>query len=167
MLTVDATDTIKSLQEYKIQLEEKMKQAVWKTMHYWADVIINVTPVGDLNAFMGYYIRRKEIYGWQLKPGLLMGNYTVTLNSPDTTFDSGSFDNIAGANFHGKVRYAENNYKLGDTVYITNNTPYLYQQGINAGGAIEAGYSKQAPQGIKQPSLEAIQHLYKIEFDNI
>jgi hypothetical protein len=85
--------------------------------------------------------------------GRLRGNWNVNVNSIDTTeypIDASSLGSMpSGAGLLRSVS-ALSSFKIGDTIFVTNNMPYVYklEYGLYGDGAkTVGGYSRQAPQG--------------------
>jgi len=170
MFSADVTDLLKSLEDYRNQVVKKLKATINTVMYEWSSEVIRITPLGDVDKYWGYYHTREDKYGWKEQAGLTRGNWMFGLNSDSITFDSSSFDSGSGT-LKASLSTVMHGYKLGDTITLGNATPYILTPGINntlfkrAKGRLEGGYSRQAPDGLKAPTLEAIQRLYKIPFD--
>jgi hypothetical protein len=67
--------------------------------------------------------------------GRMVGNWNVGINAPDTTYDENRLD-PTGSGMRSRNLPITARAKLGDTVYITNATPYA--------GYEEFGTSKRA-----------------------
>ena len=89
--------------------------------------------------------------------GRCRGNWRVSINSVDTTYDydyaaEGDSLESKGAAAGQKAINAGNSkivlYKLGETIFITNNLDYSY--------SLEYGSSKQAPQGMLKITFEEL-----------
>lgn len=167
MITVDVSAFKTSLDKYRAQTRAKMKDMVWEVMRIWSDSVVELTPFGDSTKFANRYASREHLYGWRSQPGLLLGNWNISINNADTKFYSGSFSDQAGGMVKAKVTTNEDRFNLGDTIYLSNSTPYLIRDNINAGGSIEGGYSKQAPNGLKDPLLQAIMALHKVAYSKL
>lgn len=172
MFSADVTDLLKSLEDYRNQVVKKLKATINTVMYEWSSEVIRITPLGDVDKYWGYYhTRAKEPYGWKEQAGLTRGNWMFGLNAESISFDSSSFDSGSGT-LKASLSTVMHEYKLGDTITLGNATPYILTEGINTNamsrrgrGTLEGGYSMQAPNGLKAPTLEAIQRLYKIPFD--
>jgi len=170
MFSADVTDLLKSLEDYRNQVVKKLKATINTVMYEWSSEVIRITPLGDVDKYWGYYHTRENQYGWKEQAGLTRGNWMFGLNAESISFDSSSFDSGSGT-LKASLSTVMHGYKLGDTITLGNATPYILTPGINntlfkrAKGRLEGGYSRQAPDGLKAPTLEAIQRLYKIPFD--
>lgn len=166
MIKVDVSAFRASLDKYRVQTREKMKDTVWQVMRVWADQVISLTPYGNTNSpkNQARYDSRKNLYGWDAKAGLLLGNWNITLNDSSTKFSGNMFSTPDGSVLNAQLATKGDRFELGDTVYLSNATPYLMRSNINAGGSIESGYSAQAPNGLKDPLLQAIMSLHRVAF---
>lgn len=171
MFSADVTDLLKSLEDYRNQVVKKLKATINTVMYEWSSEVIRITPLGDVDKYWGYYHTRENQYGWKEQAGLTRGNWMFGLNAESISFDSSSFDSGSGT-LKASLSTVMHGYKLGDTITLGNATPYILTEGINTNamsrrgrGTLEGGYSMQAPNGLKAPTLEAIQRLYKIPFD--
>jgi len=172
MFSADVTDLLKSLEDYRNQVVKKLKATINTVMYEWSSEVIRITPLGNTDSPQNTrrYGMRESMYNWSPKAGLTRGNWMFGLNSDSITFDSSSFDSGSGT-LKASLSTVMHGYKLGDTITLGNATPYILTPGINntlfnrAKGRLEGGYSLQAPNGLKAPTLEAIQRLYKIPFD--
>ena len=167
MIKVDVSAFKASLDKYRLQTREKMKDTVWEVMRVWADSAIEFTPFGDSVKFANRYKSREHLYGWRSQPGLLLGNWNISVNNADTRFYGNSFSDQSGGMIKAKLVTNEDRFNLGDTIYLSNSTPYLVRDNINAGGSIEGGYSSQAPNGLKDPMLQAIMTLHKVAYSKL
>jgi len=82
--------------------------------------------------------------------GRARGNWFPSINTPatgttDTADPSGSATLAA-------IAATVNGAELGDTIWLTNNLPYILP--------LENGHSKQAPQGMVDINLEAVADFY-------
>lgn len=166
MIQVDVSAFKASLNKYRLQTREKMKDTVWEVMRVWADQVISLTPYGNTHSTQNQarYESRQNLYGWDAKAGLLMGNWNIALNDSSTKFRSNMFSTPDGSVLNAQLATKGDRFELGDTVYLSNATPYLVRSNINAGGSIEQGYSQQAPNGLKDPLLQAIMSLHRVAF---
>ena len=167
MITVDVSAFRASLEKYRLQTREKMKDTVWEVMRVWADSAIEFTPFGDSVKFANRYKSREHLYGWRSQPGLLLGNWNISVNNADTRFYGNSFSDQSGGMIKAKLVTNEDRFNLGDTIYLSNSTPYLVRDNINAGGSIEGGYSRKAPNGLKDPLLQAIMALHRVAYSKL
>lgn len=79
--------------------------------------------------------------------GRLRGNWNVGINAPNVA-EHGA--DISGMESNARALGALSNFKLGDSIFITNNLPYTHKLEFGLygdGPKTMGGYSKQAPQG--------------------
>ena len=169
MIKVDVSAFRASLDKYRAQTRQKFKDTVWEVMRVWSDQVIALTPYGNTNSpkNQARYDSRKHLYGWDSKPGLLLGNWNIRLNDSETTFSGNMFSSPDGSVINSQLAVKGDRFELGDTIYLSNSTPYLVRDNINAGGSIEGGYSSQAPNGLKDPLLQAIMALHKVAYSKL
>lgn len=85
--------------------------------------------------------------------GRLRGNWNVSINSIDSSeygIDAGSLGSLPSGSGLVRSVSALSSFKIGDTIFVTNNMPYVYklEYGLyNDGAKTVGGYSRQAPQG--------------------
>jgi hypothetical protein len=79
--------------------------------------------------------------------GRARGNWYPSINAPSTAVDFGASDK-SGSQAISAAQGVIASMRLGDTVWLTNNLPYILP--------LENGHSKQAPQGMVDINLEAI-----------
>ena len=85
--------------------------------------------------------------------GRLRGNWNVGLNGVDNTeypIDASALGSLPSGSGLTRSASALSSFKIGDTIFITNNMPYVYklEYGLyNDGPKTVGGYSRQAPQG--------------------
>lgn len=79
--------------------------------------------------------------------GRLRGNWNVGINAPNMA-EQGA--DISGMESNARALGALSSFKLGDSIFITNNLPYTHKLEFGLygdGPKTMGGYSKQAPQG--------------------
>ena len=82
--------------------------------------------------------------------GRARGNWYPTINAPskELTNDKKRYSKTGGA-VVGKINETINTAQLGDTVWLTNNLPYINR--------LEDGYSQKAPEGMVGINLLRVQ----------
>jgi hypothetical protein len=108
-------------------------------------------------------LQAKVIEKSPVDTGMLRANWNVSLNLMDTAEYS---SDISGSTAIARGVGELFSFKVGDSIYITNNLPYvanlefgLYGDGEKTSG----GYSKQAPQGfVRITYKEVVNDLDKI-----
>ena len=91
------------------------------------------------------------VLGTPVDQGRARGNWFPSLNSPSNAVDQNAFDKSGGkaiADLTSKASSA----KLGDTLWMTNNLPYILP--------LENGSSKQAAEGMVDVNLNAVAAQY-------
>lgn len=151
MITADTSKLEKQLAEYKLQVERKLKHMVTSFAHRIADYAISKTPIGDSVKYAGFYQARTDLPQVE---GLAQGNWQFS-HSPN-----GNLQLIAGQGSGGAaldiLETKAASYKLGDTFYILNPTPYI--------GMLENNYSRQTGfDGISEPTIALVMSTYSID----
>lgn len=83
--------------------------------------------------------------------GRARGNWFPSINSPSSALDMNAQDKSGSAAI-GALTGVAMGAQLGDTIWMTNNLPYILP--------LENGHSKQAPQGMVDINLNAIAAAY-------
>lgn len=91
------------------------------------------------------------VLGTPVDEGRARGNWFASLNSPSSAVDEEARDK-SGSKAIASVTNTVGAAELGDTVWMTNNLPYILP--------LENGSSKQAPAGMVDLNLNAIQAIY-------
>jgi hypothetical protein len=93
--------------------------------------------------------------------GRLRGNWNVGLNAPNINeYPSDKGGSEADARALGSL----SNFKLGDTIFITNNLPYVpkLEFGLYGNGSkTTGGYSKQAPHGFIRITFQEVKSAFE------
>ena len=124
---------------------------------------VDNTPYGDAVAFSGFYSSQARTAVVPAEAGYAKGGWLVSMNSvPNVEFPDRATE-ASGYNIKTKAASATLGYNLGETVYISNHTPYVYRQDwpSNGFGSLEQGYSKQAPLGISAPTMDKIMQVFR------
>ena len=159
------TDSLlKSIQEAEQKMKLGLESMVRGLTFSIAKEAIDNTPYGDSDLYRGFYsspvrvARLPEAEAGRAKGGWLVSMKTV----PNVEFPDIATDTTAG-NIKSKAIIAGETYNLGETVYVSNHTPYVYRSGWPYGqyGSLEQGYSNQAPLGISTPTMQAIMQVFK------
>lgn len=169
MRASNADVVAKEISKYIEEVEHHLKKMVINFSYTVTVKAIDTTPYGIMNPL--YHIpERLKVY--QPEVGHAKGGWNVGINSEgkDGEVAADTIDAIYTKN----LAYAAlQPYKIGDTVFITNSVPYVANKGWTRTpfGALEEGYSGQAPQGIKNPTIEEIksvfQHDLKAMYDDL
>ena len=167
MIKTNSEKVAQSIRDASAKIEKKLNGMVQEFVYKTAEDIQNITPIGDASfAVSGQklhdgksttqtskYLMRPA--GWVQEPGLTRGNWMVSATEQGIEFDSmQNSSSKALAN----ILHTTETFKLGDKIYLGNATPYLMNE-FN-GGALEHGYSKQAPNGISKPLVALVGNIY-------
>lgn len=151
MISADTSKLEKQLAEYKLQVERKLKYMVASFAYRIADYAIDNTPIGDSVKFARYYQARTDLPQVE---GLSKGNWQFS-TSPNATLQLIAGQGSGGAALDVLLHKAAN-YKLGDTFYIVNPTPYI--------GLLENNRSNQTfGNGIYKPTIALVMSTYSID----
>ena len=152
MIKADVDSTVKQLTELELVIKRKLERMVERFAEDVGRKAIDNTPIGDAVTYAERYRQRFEQDGLRPVAGFARGSWRYAVNESPMLqeYYSGSLalDGIKGA---------VNFYKLGQKFYITNSGPYI--AGLEAG----VGSKQQAPDGIKQPTLEQVQAVYRAD----
>lgn len=152
-ITSNASELHKQLLEIQAKVKRKLEGMVRGFAYSIAMEAINKTPLGDSEQYARYYKARTE---WPQVEGLARGNWQYSESGPVFRLIAGQDSGNAALD---QVEVAAMQYKLGDSFSIGNATPYIM--------ALENGYSRlQAPQGITNPTMQAIQVAYKTDLQS-
>lgn len=149
MLSIDATDFNKSLQEYKEQLEKHLESAVKQMALGIVQDLIRKTPYGNSAIFGPFYdMRRMEDPRYPASEGMTRANWNITVDNyaPSVAYVDGTRQ---GENSIARSTRGIASYKVGETIYIHNATPYI--------GMIN---SQQSPGGVRNHISQAIEAIY-------
>lgn len=163
----------KSLEAYHKEAVKKLEGMV-EIFSYWVTwQAIENTPYGDSDAYSALYNKKARTRYLPAEAGFAKGGWVIEMDKP---FSSNYFmqaDSENATNVKWAAEQRSMNYELGNTVYITNNVPYVandawpyanYRNGDPV-KSLEGGASTQAPKGIMQPTFEAIAGIYQLKLD--
>ena len=154
----DTSQLLLQLQAFEKEATRRMEKMVEGFAYHMAKRAIFNTPLGDASNIinLGYYEQRFANTGLLIDEGLARGNWQF---SKDASFQFvGNYGQDSDIQAARNVESQSKAYKLGETFYIGNSAPYI--------GALERGYSKQALNGIVQPTMDDIKGLYAFDFQN-
>ena len=167
MITTNVDALVRQLEDLHKETTRKLERMVEEFAEAFAEEAIFNTPVGDKETYANLYQIRARIYGWSEDPGLARGNW----NFDSGAYTSFSFDRNAndptGSLSMSRVNSQVSEYKLGQTIWLVNPTPYVYKDGVMGGQSLESGYSKQAPNGITAPTIDYIVNVYQYNFKTV
>lgn len=83
--------------------------------------------------------------------GRARGNWVPAIGAPSNSVDNNKFDGSGQSTVSAAVSVSRS-AKMGDTIHLTNNLPYIKK--------LENGYSKKSPRGMVGINVTAIQSKY-------
>lgn len=172
MRASNADVVAKEIQEYKAEVERKLKGMVAMFAYQTAQIVQEQTPIGSASSleagdsgekpydtYFALYQKRQREYGIDIDVGFHKGAITFSEDSnfefnPDIQDDYAALNDVYEA--------AENRYQIGETFYIGASGPgYDFLDKKNG-----AKGSDQAPNGIVEPSLPRIYAIdNKVNYD--
>lgn len=172
MISCDTSKLEQSLLKFHQEAIRKLEGMV-ELFSYWITFeAIENTPFGDPIEYAALYQNpaRLSIVKNALA-GHAKGGWVIQQNTPYGSAWFMQADNESAENVKWAADQRSQNYKLGDTVFITNNVPYVASDGwpyeVYKNGSpvlsLENGASKQAPYGIMEPTLNAILGIYEAD----
>ena len=158
MLTFDTSKLEASLDKAKVEINRKLGGMVQKFSYAISISAIRNTPIGDSEAYALKYAQRFAKLGLEPIEGFARGSWRVNMNSPDTMLHE-----IYGADSGGVAEQIISihleEYKLGDSIYISNVGPYIEK--------LENNHSLQTrDMGIANPTFESILGLYQFQLED-
>ncbi len=172
MLKVDASKLIAQLQKLEKEITGKLEVMVRGFAYDITEEAIDNTPYNfDGINWMYNLTSRRKILGnpevGKAKGGWTLGiNKIVAIRNPEAASDAGA------SNTKSVAAFELTNYKLGNTIYLTNKTPHVVKDGfpldVYPGSgkpvlSLENGGSPQAPNGIMRPTMQTIQTVYSLQ----
>lgn len=152
MIKCDVSELLKELEELHKDAIRRLEQMVRGFTYQFALTAIENTPIGDHVAYADKYKSREKSMGLRPIAGFAQGSWQV----PDTVSGGLDFQELySGDAAVNTVRTHMMNYKLGETITLGNQGPYI--------GLLNNGYSDQAPEGIIKPTIEQMLSTYKID----
>lgn len=155
MLSVDASGLADSLKKAELEIQRKLVGMVNKFARDFVEGAVSNTPIGDSQKFASYYQARTTLPQVE---GLSRGNWQIKHTSDFQTLL------IAGPS-SGEVSadqselYMQANYKLGDTFYVGNATPYI--QALENNSSIQTN-----GEGIAGPTIDLVTRVYQQRLDD-
>lgn len=172
MISCDTSKLEQSLKKFHEEATRKLEGMV-ELFSYWVTFeAIENTPFGDDQLYAGLYQNPARLsIVKNTKAGHAKGGWVIEQNKPFSSVWFMQADNENADNVKWAADQRSQNYKIGDTVYITNSVPYVvsdawpYDTYRNGSPLIslENGGSKQAPFGIMEPTLNAILGIYEAD----
>jgi hypothetical protein len=153
MIAVDTSKLESSLVNAEAEIRRKLLGMVEKFTLNFTQVAVNKTPIGDDITFRSLYDSREAPLPQEA--GMSRANWNI--NEVDDFYPIYSTDQ--NLPYSDASRYMNSFYKLGETYYLGNATPYIRM--------LENNYSIQTQgQGIMEPILDQIMNVYQYNLDD-
>lgn len=172
MISCDTSKLQAELQKLQQEVTRKLEGMVEKFSYWVTWEAIENTPFGNDVVYAALYNNPDRLrITKNAKAGHAKGGWVIEMNKPYTSAWFMQADNENAENVKWAADQRSQNYKLGDTVFITNNVPYVateawpYDTYMNGSPvrSLESGASQQAPFGIMEPTLNAILGIYEAD----
>lgn len=170
MISCDTSKLEAELKKFHEEVTRKLEGMVEKFSYWVTWEAIENTPFGDDVEYAALYNNPARLsITKNAKAGNAKGGWVIEMNEPYTPSWFMQADNENAENVKWAIDHRSSNYKIGDTIYITNNVPYVsangwpydtYKNGSPV-RSLESGASSQAPFGIMEPTLNAILGIYQ------
>lgn len=158
MVTAEVDKTLDSLDTALKDITRGLEAMVERFAVETAYVAIDQTPLGDAEKNAGFYKLNSRARYLPAEAGYAKGGWVLSLSTPSTIeFPDQALD-ISASNIKQSIRAKSQGYKLGQDIFITNNVPYVSQDGwtMDRFLSLESGYSDQAPFGIRRPTVNIV-----------
>lgn len=119
MLTIETSKLVNQLKQLQEEIENKLEGMVQKWTVDVSEYVIAGTPIGSYEKYGWLYDMRDEL---EPIPGLSRGSWQVSLDG-DLIFKNVYNGDLAVSDIAGDIA----RYRLGQTYYIGNTTPYVEQ----------------------------------------
>jgi hypothetical protein len=156
-VSCDTSKLEENLKKFHEEAVRKMQGMVQKFSHIVAWTAIDNTPIGDSLKWEDLYQKRYDEIGLEPIEGFAKGSWRVSMDGTlemQTLYGQDSDEMAASL-----IKQDLNQYKLGETVMISNFGPYIVELEKNF-----TRYNKQQP--IMQPTLESIYRTYQLSLDD-
>ena len=155
MLSVDASGLADSLKKAELEIQRRLVGMVNKFARDFVEGAVSKTPIGDSQKFASYYQARTTLPQVE---GLSRGNWQIK-HTPDfqTLLIAGPASGEVSAD--QSELYMQASYKLGDTFYVGNATPYI--QALENNSSIQTN-----GEGIAGPTLDLVTRVYQQRLDD-
>lgn len=138
---VDLVKFNRDFEKFKNQFELILREIAVDFTRRFLIEVIGRTNIGDAQTFLDLYEERQKKYGYFPIEGLAKGSWITELNNPSGiisgVYDTQSRGEAVQEFFEPEIK----NFKLGDTVYITNKLHYIEFQ-ANGDLALARTYSR-------------------------
>jgi len=170
MISCDTSKLEAELKKFHEEATRKLEGMVERFSYWVTWEAIENTPFGDDIEYAALYNNPARLsITKNAQAGNAKGGWVIEMNKPYSSWWFMQADNENAENVKWAADHRSTNYKIGDTVYITNNVPYVsadgwpydtYKNGAQV-RSLESGASAQAPFGIMEPTLNAILGIYQ------
>jgi hypothetical protein len=161
-VTCDTSKLEQSLKKFHEEAVRKMEGMVQIFAYQVTFEAIENTPFGDDQTYAPLYNLRSRLAVLPPEAGSAKGGWTISFNGPTKIIFPERATDENAVNIKSNADIDSQKYRLGDDVYIMNSVRYVASEGwtLPKFGALENGYSAQAPYGIMEPTLHAIYGIY-------
>jgi hypothetical protein len=157
-ISADFDSLHEQLQEIKSKIEKKMTGMVQNFTYNLTVEAIDITPFNrdfDHTRWM-YFNPTRLAWGLGVTPGHAKGGWVLSINDKSNNRWGRVAEDENAFNVKNAADDSSMEYKLGDSVYIVNNVPYVSKAWpLPNYNSLESGYSNQAPNGIWGPVTAA------------
>lgn len=156
-VTCDTSKLEESLKKFHEEAVRKLGGMVQKFSHIVALTAIDNTPIGDSVKYESLYKLRQQNIGLEPIEGFAKGSWRVSMDGTlemQTLYGQDSDEMAASI-----IKQDLNQYKLGETVMISNFGPYIVDLEKNF-----MDYNKQRP--IISPTMESVYRTYQLSLDD-
>lgn len=165
-VSVNTSKLQAQLEALKKQVQGKLENMVKKFSYNITKEAIENTPYGQYNNL--YELQSRKNFFGEDGPGSAKGGWTIGVSSKPHVRNPVNADSEEALNTKATAASSIDGYTLGRTVYITNSVPYVAGEGFTLPwmGALENGYSDQAPNGILAPTFNMITNVFAQNLKN-
>ena len=156
-ITCDTSKLEQSLKKFHEEAVRKLGGMVQKFSHIVALTAIDNTPIGDSIKWEALYLERQNLIGLEPIEGFAKGSWRVSMDGTlemQTLYGQDSDQDAASL-----IKQDLNQYKLGETIMISNFGPYIVDLEKNF-----KDYNKQRP--IIAPTMESVYRTYQLSLDD-
>lgn len=150
-ISCNTEELLLSIQAFHKEAVERLERMTRRFAYRISQDAINNTPLGDSKRFFKYYQQRTFL---PKEEGLARGNWQYDTDGNFSLKLVSGQD--SGNQALASIASSSSSYKLGQTFYIGNSTPYII--------ALEKGYSPKASGGILKPTVNDIQNLFSFDY---
>ena len=166
MIKADLSAFRSSLEEVKLKMTRGLESVVKGFIYDITVQAIDNTPYGTDNEL--YHMKSRLYAGLYPEPGHAKGGWQVVTGQFLTGSSTGLRKTYPARSEQASdvkdyADVARSKYRLGETVLVVNNIPYMANEGFTLPWmeSIESGYSKKASKGVMAPTISQIETIYK------